>query len=146
MNSLASRTHSRRRSKGMTLIELMIVIVIVSILAAIAIPSYQSYVVRTNRAAAKACVLEHAQFMERFYTTNMTYVGAAPALGCSTESDLDERYTISAAVVAATQRTYTITATPINKQLARDTDCGTLSLDQAGTRTKSGSAPLDRCW
>jgi type IV pilus assembly protein PilE len=145
MRSVKAPTHLRG-SIGFTLIELMIVVTIVAILAAIAIPSYRAYIVRTNRAAAKACMSEFAQFMERYYTTNLTYVGAAPALGCTTEGGLNNNYSISAAVVAATQRTYTITATPVNSQLTSDTQCGTLSVDQAGTRTETGTKDVAYCW
>jgi type IV pilus assembly protein PilE len=137
---------ARRRTAGFTLVELMIVVVIIAILAGIAVPSYRAYVVRGHRAAAKACMSEYTQYMERWYTTRMTYVGAAPTLGCATESGLDTRYTLSAAVVAPTQRTYTVTATPIGAQLASDTKCGTLTVDQTGARTKSGTGTLAECW
>src|SRR5690554_2337838 len=72
-----------RRSSGFTLIELMIVVAIVGILAAIAYPSYQRYVQDSRRSDARANLLQLAQFMERYYTANGRYVdgnGNAPAL------------------------------------------------------------------
>ncbi len=147
MKSFAGRTQAHRRSRGVTLIELLVVMIIIAILSAIAVPSYTAYIVRSNRAAAKACISEYAQFMERFYTSNMTYVvDADPVLGCATEGNLDQNYTISAIDTEPTQRTYTITAIPVNAQLQRDAQCGTLTLDQAGTRDRSGDGDFDRCW
>jgi type IV pilus assembly protein PilE len=102
-------------------------------------------VVRTNRAAAKSCMLETAQFMERWYTTNLTYAGAALAPGgCRTDGGLDTRYTLSLGSLA--QNTYTVTATPIGAQLSGDGLCGTLTLNQAGARTESGSGDVATCW
>ena len=132
---------------GFTLIEVLIVVVIVGILAAIAYPSYQSYVARTYRASAKACMLEHAQFMEREYTTALSYGSDAdpqPAIGCRTTGNLNTHYSIT--VGGRAQGTYTVTATPLGAQLKRDSVCGTLTVNQAGTRTESGTGTVADCW
>ena len=71
----------RVTSNGFTLIELMITVAIVGILAAIALPSYLSYVQRGDRAAARAGLLEAQQFMERYYATNNTFAAAALPAG-----------------------------------------------------------------
>ncbi|WP_178114697.1 type IV pilin protein [Pseudomonas saliphila] len=135
---------SVRKQVGFTLIEVMIVVVIIGILAAIAYPSYVNHVTRTYREAAKACMSEYAQFMERYYSTNLTYdidAGAVPALNCSSASNLDTRYTISLDNLA--QRSYTVVAEPINVQLANDTTCGELRLSHTGDKSATS---VDACW
>jgi type IV pilus assembly protein PilE len=137
------RFHAQRHQAGVTLIELMLVMVIIAVLGGIAVPAYKQYVVKSNRGAAKACMAEYAQFMERYYTTNMSYAGAAPgSLGCATESKLDQNYSFSVSVNVNSPRIYSVTATPVNAQASRDTSCATLTLDQAGTRTPTTAG----CW
>lgn len=135
----------RRRSAGFTLLELMIVIAIIGVLTTIAFTSYQRNVVETRRKAATACLLEGSQFMERWYTTRLTYVGGDPSPPC--ENDLAPFYSFPTPGATATTTAYVLTAVPLNQQLARDTFCGTLSINQTGTRTESGTAAdASLCW
>lgn len=131
-----------RRAQGFTLIELMVVVAIVAILASIAYASYQNQVMKTRRAAATTCLQERAQFMERYYTTNMTYAGAPNPAQCA---DIANHYTIAFSG-GVTATAYSLTATPQGVQATRDTGCGTLSINQNGLRGKTGSGTVDECW
>lgn len=139
---------NHRRQAGFTLIELMITVAIVAIIAAVALPSYQGYVVRTQRSAASSCLNEMAAFMERVYATNLQYdqnngtATALPAVQCRTDNAA--RYALS--LSAATARTFTVSAVPQGAQATRDAACGTLTLDQAGTKGVSGTGTVAACW
>jgi type IV pilus assembly protein PilE len=138
-----------RKQLGVTLIELMIALAIVGILTAIAYPSYQRHVARTHRNAAMGCMSQHAQFMERHYTTELTYEDPplpADGLPCTRENRLDDRYTIRPRAGSISERAYILDATPRNAQATIDAQCGTLTLTQTGERTVSGTAGRDECW
>ena len=136
---------SRRRASGFTLIEMAIVVAIIGILSAFAVPSYMKYVGRTYRAAAQACLAQYANYMERYYTTNLRYDKAASGGAAYTDPQLDcqaqvaSNYAITQATAAGT---FTITATPTTVQQSRDKVCGTLTLNQSGARTPA----TDGCW
>lgn len=141
--------------RGFTLIELMIVVTIVAVLAAVAIPSYQQHLIKSNRAAAESFMLQAANREEQIMLDMRNYVAvtsnanfsSAPPTGISlpVPDSVSKFYTLTITISGAT---YTISATPTGSQLAGDT-CGTLGLDQTGLKGQMVSGTLTAlaaCW
>lgn len=147
----SSASVSSRRVQGFTLVEMVIVVLIISVLAAIAYPAYQNHVIKTRREAAKGCLLEMQQFMERFYTTNLRYDqtvpgGAAVNLpACQAGQDVTNHYQVALDGVP-TRTAYRLRALPQGRQAIVDTYCGTMSVDNRGEKLVSGSQTVDYCW
>lgn len=143
-----------RHQLGMTLIELMIVVAIVGILAAIAYPNYTQYVQRGNRAEARSVLLENAQILERNYTTANRYdnvnqdgTGLAPTILQQSPKTGNAIYNIAvatAAVNGVAGQAFTLTATPVaGGPMAADA-CGAITLTNTGFRDADGG--VDLCW
>ena len=132
-----------RRHGGFTLIELMVVVAIVGILARIAFASYTSSVAKSRRNAAQGCLMEQAQFMERVYTTNLSYASAAlPAASAQQcQADLSTQYTFSLPSASLTASAFAVKASALGTQAAKDASCATMTVTQTGART-----PSSNCW
>lgn len=128
------RNKKKTRSRGFTLIELMIAVAIIALLAAIAVPSYKSYIVRSNRAAAQAVLMDIAQRQQQYLLDNRSYAPDTATLGVSVPSKVSSVYNIPAFTIAAgPPPTFTVSAVPVTGN-TQDGD-GTLSIDQAGVKS-----------
>ncbi|MES2148892.1 MAG: type IV pilin protein [Pseudomonadota bacterium] len=124
-----------RRQHGFTLIELMVTMVIIGILAAIAYPSYVQYLLKSNRAAAQAHMLDIALQEQQYLADSRSYAATVAMLTMTTPDAVASKYSIVIAVDAGPPPRFTITATPIlgTKQV----EDGPLTIDSAGVKTPS---------
>jgi len=143
-------------SRGFTIIELVMVMVIIAILSAVALPSYTDYITRANRNIAKTALLDAASRLESWKLDNKTYVITDatdlgyPAAAVYFDAD-GQNSTAGEAVYRLTAtglgvNTYTINAVPQNRQATKDTDCATMSMNEIGVKTETGTLTADECW
>lgn len=121
---------------GFSLIELLIVLIIISVLTAIAVPSYRSYLFHARRSSAQIALMGLAAQTENYYLKHNTYLGADTSLGLPSETE-DHNYALSLSNLSA--NSYTLNATAQNAQ-SGDSDCPSLSLDQLGNKQPAA------CW
>ncbi|MGH1485088.1 MAG: type IV pilin protein [Cellvibrionaceae bacterium] len=135
------------RYKGFTLIELMIVVATVAILAAVAIPNYQTFVIKGKRAEGKAFALDIVARQERHFTQNSRFAGALTGTGAAAldmpSSTSENGYYTGSITLANENTTFVISVDPT----FTDTDCETLTVSNTGERDiDGGSLSSDECW
>lgn len=140
-------TPSVRSSRGFTLVELMVTIVVGAILAAIAIPSYQSQIRKSRRTEARNAVLDAAAREERFFATHNFYSQTGTDLGYAAfPAPVGNYYTLNVLCSDKACATgFTVTASPTGPQL-NDTACASLTVDQTGLQTATPVANAATCW
>lgn len=138
----------KQRQGGVTLIELMIVVVVLAIVASIAVPSYRQYMIRSNRTEGTAALLQLRIAQEKFFLQNGRYATAAeiddaPPGGLGLPLATAHGYYTVDFLPGATTTSYTARVTAAGGQVD-DSTCPTLTITESGIRGAGG--PVDVCW
>lgn len=141
--------HNRKRAGGFTLIELLIVVAIIGIVAAIALPSYSIYITKANRTDAMNFLSEVAGEQQRYFSENNEYATAMSELGYGTADTFtspEAHYTISVSNPNGEANGYVLSATPVagGKQ-AGDDECSVFTISSTGAKTNTGGSSTN-CW
>jgi type IV pilus assembly protein PilE len=140
---------SKRYIAGVTLMELMVVVVVLGLLAAIGVPAYRQYMQRTHRTEAKSALMRIAAEQERFYLQNNTYTNNLAALGFP--AGVSEKGVYTLAIPLANATAFQVTATPTagggvnGVDQSDDGECATFTINAQGVRTAAPD-PNGRCW
>jgi type IV pilus assembly protein PilE len=130
------------KTRGFTLIELIIAVAVVGILVAIAVPSYQNHLRKARRADAQGFITQIAQRQQQYLLDARTYAYNLSDLGLTAPPTVSSHYTI-AITGGANPPTYTITADPAGSTV--QVDDGVLSMDQTGLKKRLVSG-VDKGW
>ena len=135
------------RQHGITLIELMVVVAIVALLGAIALPAYQDYTRKARRADAHTSLMNLRDRQEAYFSNNNTYATDLTLMGYPAAANIDSgegHYTLAAAAgpTGNIATSFALTATPVaGGPQAKDTDCPTITVDSTGFQ-----GPDANCW
>ena len=130
-------------NKGFTLLEILIVVVIISVLAAIAIPGYRDYILKSRRADAAVALTEIANLQEKFFSDNLTYTTVLCSLPYSAVSP-DGYYSLN--MPSANASGFTARAVPTGEgNQTDDTQCAVFTLNNLGQKASTPSG-ANECW
>jgi type IV pilus assembly protein PilE len=153
-NLYMDRRLTRNGMRGVTLLELLVVMVIIGILAAIGVPSYRRYLIRSQRSEAKIALLQLQTAQEKrylqsnAYTTDITGLptAAIPGLGLPDRTETS-KYDITVVLNDGNAQSYTASATPhTGGGQTDDAECYTFTINERGTRGISGTSTTQACW
>lgn len=128
---------------GFTLIELLITLVLIGILSSIAYPFYGKHLIKVHRTYAIAALRDLAGRMEEYYILKNSYDGATLEALHVNNAHYKNYYDIKP---TPNNNTYVLHAIPIGKQADSDSLCGSLTIDQNGNKSISGSGSIEECW
>lgn len=128
-----------KKARGFQLIETMICVAMISLIAAIAIPSYQQHFIQANRVQAEIALSKLAVVLEQYYLTHNSYNGATLATLTFDSHVANHAYQLE---LDAQDQEYVASAVPLNNDAA----CGVLRLKANGEKSMSGNGKLSECW
>ena len=133
-----------KKSKGVSLLEVLIAIAIIAALAIYAYPKYTRYVTKTRRLDGQVALLELATELNEYHAQHKTYKGASLMRLDIPEISPEGYYKLT--IKEATNNTYLIEASPLKSQAKDDTECGSYTYNQAGDKTVTGTSTVAECW